>query len=174
MKNTAGTESGITKSRMESDGKACGGSIRRLAPSLCWILVVAIAVAKARAFPSGGGQVPGPALFPTVLAGLLGLLALFQIAGTLRRPLVGEAGGSSVTVVWIRTGVLTAAMGAYALLLPWLGFISASALLIAVSLRVLGYPHGARAVAFGLLAGFVLQGFFAGLMSVPLPKGWLG
>lgn len=150
------------------------GAIRRLAPALCWILVAAIAGARARGFPAGGGQVPGPALFPTVLAGLLGLLAVIQAAGVLRASRDGSAGEGGVTIAWIRASVLAVAMGAYTLLLPWVGFITASALLVAVSLRVLGYPHGARAAAFGLLAGFALHGFFAGLMNVPLPKGWLG
>lgn len=109
-------------------------------------------------------------MIPLVLAILLGGLGCLLVFSKRRQgaDTEGTSGGA------FRTVALVVIMATYVIAMPWLGFISASALLTMAVLRLLGYSHSARGAAMGLIAGFLLYGFFAGLMGVPLPQGWLG
>lgn len=142
----------------------------RVLPTLVWLAVAGLAAGLAWRFPSGNGVAPGPAMIPLVLAILLGGLGCL-LAFSKRHQAADTEGASRGTR---RTVALVVLMATYVVVMPWLGFISASALLTMAVLRLLGYPHGARGAALGLIAGFLLYGFFAGVMGVPLPKGWLG
>lgn len=142
----------------------------RVLPALVWLAVAGVAAGLAWRFPAGNGEAPGPAMIPLVLAILLGGLGCLLVFSKRRQAAVteGSPGGA------FRTVALVVIMATYVMVMPWLGFISASALLTMAVLRLLGYPHGARGAAMGLIAGFMLYGFFAGVMGVPLPKGWIG
>ncbi|MBM4155240.1 MAG: tripartite tricarboxylate transporter TctB family protein [Lentisphaerae bacterium] len=63
---------------------------------------------------------------------------------------------------------------AYMAVLPWLGFMSSTALFTAAMLGAMGYRRVGRALAFGLALAIVLHWVFAVWMQVPLPEGWLG
>jgi hypothetical protein len=133
------------------------------------LVVAGIALAEALQFPESAGDIPGPALAPMLVAGALSLVAI----GLLFRRGEGsdpEAPGEP----WPTLGMLLAAMCGYALLMPLLGFISGTAILLAACLKIFGHPVGARGWAFGLGAAFVIWVVFDKLMRVPLPQGWIG
>jgi putative tricarboxylic transport membrane protein len=91
------------------------------------------------------------------------------IASGVRRTAVEPAARAGM-----RPWVLLALAAGYAAAMPWLGFISSSALFVVLALRALGYRHGWRAAALGLSAAFVVYGIFGVVMNVPLPEGLLG
>jgi len=74
---------------------------------------------------------------------------------------------------WRPWALLALGVG-YAAAMPWLGFVSSSALFVILALRALGYRHGWRAAAIGLSAAFVVYGVFGFVMNVPLPEGFFG
>lgn len=146
----------------------------RFFPMAVWLALAGFAVLSAWRFPSGAGMVPGPRMVPMALAILLAIMAvILGVAASRLAVSVTTVGGRADRPGRDLIG-LTSLMALYAVFLPLLGFISTSALFVAAALRLLGYPHLVRALAFGLVVGFSLYGFFEGLMGVPLPKGWLG
>ena len=133
------------------------------------LVVAGIALAEALRFPQSAGDIPGPALAPILVAGALSLVAI----GLLFRR--GEGSASEAPgEPWPTLGMLLVAMCGYALLMPLLGFISGTAILLAACLRIFGHPVGVRGWAFGLGAAFVIWFVFDKLMRVPLPQGWIG
>lgn len=135
------------------------------------LAVAGLALVEAFGFPETQGEIPGPAVVPLLLAGVLTLLALLL--------LWSEAGSSAAPGVvpnepWPKLGLLFGVMCAYALVMPFTGFISGTALLLFACLKVFGHAGGVRAWAFGLGAAFVLWVVFGKLMRVPLPEGLIG
>jgi hypothetical protein len=133
------------------------------------ILAAALAIAVAVRFPSAGGAVPGPAAFPIGMAVLWGVSGLALVASGVRRTTV-----EPVPRAGVRPWALLALALGYAAAMPWLGFISSSALFVVLAMRTLGYRHGWRAAAIGLSAAFVVYGIFGVVMSVPRPEGIIG
>lgn len=135
------------------------------------LLSAAVAIGATR-FPVATGAVPGPALFPLLLAVLWGPLGLgLLVSGWRQRGGSDEAAdGSSLRQMLVLLGLSVA----YALLMPWLGFVSSSALFLTVAIGYLGYRHWWRAGALGLSVAFVVFWLFRVVMKVPLPDGWIG
>jgi hypothetical protein len=128
-----------------------------------------LALAQAVRFPAAQGNVPGPALMPLLLAGVLAVLALLILWSEAK-----QAAPEMIKEPWSKIGLLLGVLCGYALLMPMLGFISGTALLLVACLKVFGHAGGARAWAFGLAAAFVLWAVFGQLMRVPLPEGLIG
>jgi hypothetical protein len=104
------------------------------------------------------------------MAVLWGVAGLALLVSGVRKTTVAEPAARAGWRPW----ALLALAAAYAAAMPWLGFISSSALFVGLALRTLGYRHGWRAAAIGLTAGFVVYLIFGVVMSVPLPEGLLG
>lgn len=145
------------------------GTAREFVTGGIVMLVAAVAIVVARDFPSAGGAVPGPAAFPIGMAVLWGVSGGVLLLGARR-----AAGVAAPVPAGGRPWVLLALAAGYAAAMPWLGFISSSALFVVLATRVLGYGHGWRAAALGLSAAFVVYGIFGVVMNVPLPEGLLG
>jgi len=129
----------------------------------------AVALAQVPGFPEVRGNIPGPAVMPALLAVALALCAV---------ALLGKGGESCVSAApsepWRKLVLLFAGMCAYALLMPAIGFISSTALLLFASLKIFGHSGGVRGWAFALGLAFVLWAVFGKLMRVALPEGWIG
>ncbi len=140
------------------------------------IIAAAMAIGVAARFPPAGGAVPGPAAFPIGMAVLWGMAGVALIVTGARR--TGGAEAPPPPAATARAGgrpwALLALGVGYAAAMPWLGFISSSALFVALALRALGYRQGWRAAAIGLSAAFLVYGVFGVVMSVPLPEGLIG
>lgn len=141
----------------------------RLADLLLLVLSGGAFIAALR-FPRAAEAHSGPGSFPLALSVLLAVLALagwFTRAPT-TEPVADAPAGNH------RMPLLAGMTALYLLVLPLLGFISATALLGMGALIVLGYRHPARALAFGFLAAYALYVTFGLLMNVALPRGWIG
>jgi putative tricarboxylic transport membrane protein len=149
--------------------RAC--NLDTVAGAVVVLLSAAVAIGATR-FPVSTGAVPGPALFPLLLAALWAPLGVVLLVSGWRqqRAMDGEGNASSSR----QMVVLLALAVAYALLLPRLGFVSSSALFLTVAVGYLGYRHWWRAGALGLSVAFVVFWLFRVVMKVPLPDGWIG
>ncbi|WP_291297113.1 tripartite tricarboxylate transporter TctB family protein [Elioraea sp.] len=146
-------------------------SLGRAAPGLLLAAlgIAALAIAQGQPFRLAGGR-PGPGFLPALLAGaLMGLGVLHALlAASIRRPDQTPdrpQGGSE-----LRVGLaLSGAVAAFALLLPWAGFLPAA---WATGSLALAAAPGLRPAAVlaggGVLAGLAAGLFLAGL-GLPTP-----
>lgn len=139
-------------------------------------LIAAIAVAGGCAIIAGTfgfrevpGQQFGSAFFPRVTGAATILVGFAQIA-------VAQGGPTLVPPVWMRTRGAWSALGVVAAVVAWLlaapllGFLLTTALMIGLlSLLLGGRPLTAFAVGAGGAVGFHL--IFVTLLRVPLPRG---
>ncbi|AKJ64913.1 tripartite tricarboxylate transporter TctB family protein [Kiritimatiella glycovorans] len=146
-------------------------TIERMA-YLVVLIIGAGTVGLSLTFPRPEDAHSGPGSFPLFLGVLLAALALGGLIGTLRNP--PESGAAEEAGDGRRLPLLGGLTALYLVLMPWLGFISSTALLFAAALRVLGYRNPVRALAAGFIAAFVLYAVFERLMNVALPEGWIG
>lgn len=109
----------------------------------------------------------GPAAAPTLLGVLLGVLGAalaFQARRSLRT--VKWQWGS-----WRRLGLMVAALVAFALLLPVLGYVVCSAALFVAAALLLGAPHPGRIVATGWTLAVLVFVLFHHVVGLSLPTG---
>jgi hypothetical protein len=146
------------------------------------------ATALALRFPRAEGAHSGPGSFPLFLGAGMAMLSVCGMILALREgcspssrghpeagPPIGTTTGTQTRCSPRITMLMLAGTTAlYLLLMPLLGFISATALFGMGVLTLLGYRNPARALAAGFIAAFTLYALFGVLMNVLLPKGWIG
>jgi putative tricarboxylic transport membrane protein len=127
-----------------------------------------------QSFPAMPGQKYGPAVFPGLIAaGFITCGAILVVRGARgTQPL-------ATVPTWMRSGPLVArffcvvaAMGAYALLSPILGFLLTACGLLVILFVVFGV-NPTRAALVALVATGVIHFLFYKVMRVPLPWGVL-
>jgi hypothetical protein len=136
-----------------------------------FLAVAVIFIGFGRNHPMGTAMHMGPAYFPTVLGGLLALIALILIVRALLNP------GPSVGRLAVgKLGLITASNVLFALLLRRVGLAGAIVLLVIIgayaSMRFRWYV--AVALAIGLALGSSVV--FVRLLSLPIPVigTWVG
>lgn len=120
-------------------------------------------------FGSGIGGAPGPAFFPRFVVIGLSILAIVQFVNASVAAGRDERDITNQNI--IRFVVPSMFLVAYAAVLPFVGFLTATF----VCLTTLMYYSGARdlrvVVLIGAVASVVLQNVFVGFLRVPLPEG---
>ena len=117
----------------------------------------------------GSDDAVGPAAAPVligVLLGILGAVLAFQARHVVRTPgiLHGERR------LW-RLAALVGVLVAFALVLPFLGFVVSSAGLFIGAALLLGAPHPGRIAAYGWTLAAVAFLVFDRLVGLTLPAG---
>ncbi|MGY6409537.1 MAG: tripartite tricarboxylate transporter TctB family protein [Alkalilacustris sp.] len=132
---------------------------------------------EAQGFRPGRAGDPGAGMFPTILAGLLGVLALWMMGASLLRAPLPRRDRAERAVVWAGFGRAAAAAAltvGYVFVFEWLGYLVATAV-YAGAIALLFRP---RAPWVALLAAVAAVGFlhllFAVLLNARLPLGLLG
>jgi hypothetical protein len=128
-------------------------------------------LAQAMALPFGSAARPGAGFYPVavgIFACLVALVAAAQafrggaLARGVEEPLPPAARGRVIASV--------AALAAFCLILPWVGYPISAFLFVTVVLRRLGSAW-LPAVALGVASAAVSHYLFAVLLEVPLPRG---
>jgi putative tricarboxylic transport membrane protein len=113
----------------------------------------------------------GPAVAPTAVGILLGLLGTLLVLQAVRHLRTATARQALPHRRLLRLAAMVALLVAFAVLLPIVGYVVASALLFTGAALLLGAPHPARAAAYGwTLAGLVFL-IFDRLIGLALPTG---
>ncbi|WP_420393716.1 tripartite tricarboxylate transporter TctB family protein [Acuticoccus sp.] len=150
----------------------------KLADWLLGLIIAASGVAiaaRAQTFPSPSGQLYGAAFFPTLVG-----VGLAAIGVTLTaRGLVGPSGPAIQLAPFLRSVPRAAkavspvvAVVAFIVLLPHLGFLATSILVVCPLMLLLGVQVW-LALAVGVAASFAVQYAFGTLLRVALPYGVL-
>ncbi len=113
----------------------------------------------------------GPAVAPTAVGALLGLLGALLVLQAGRRLRGATARQPLPHRRLLRLAAMVGVLVAFAFLLPVVGYVVASALLFTGAALLLGAPHPARTAAYGwTLAGLVFL-LFDRLIGLALPTG---
>jgi putative tricarboxylic transport membrane protein len=128
-----------------------------------------LALYQASSLPLGSLREPDAGFFPVVVAVTLTLFAALTLNSGQSETDSPEAESASPAGVW----VLTALLAAYAWLLPSVGFVLCTAVLLGVLLRGLG-GVGWLSTIMGAGAGAVGCDFLFTRLGMPLPSGLLG
>lgn len=139
------------------------------AVALAFLAGSALYLVQATRLPLGSVEQPGAGLFPLLVGAFLLAASAAHLLQDLRRdprtPLLppAETGRRVMGVV--------AALGAFCLLLPWLGYgVTALGLLLAI-LRLFGLARWGMTAAAALVATVASYYLFAVVLGVPLPAG---
>ena len=143
-----------------------------MAERLLALVVVAASggyLLSALGLPAGSTARPGPGFFPVVVA-LVWTASAFRRAPARRA--AEPASDHAPAEATGRVLATAAALIAFCLLLPWIGYPVASLLFVTLVLRWLG-AGWRMAVLTGVGSAVVSYYLFAVLLSVPLPRGLL-
>ena len=75
---------------------------------------------------------------------------------------------------WQQIGVIFASLVLYALLLPWIGYLLATALFLTGLLRAMGKVRWRSGLIFGAVVSASTHVIFKIWLNMPLPAGFLG
>lgn len=144
-----------------------------LARTVPLVLLAASAVylVLALRLPFGAAAKPGAGFYPVLVAVFALAVALAATASAFRGAAEGGAGAEPLEPAARRRVVISvAALAAFCLILPWVGYPAAAFAFVAVVLRYLGAGWTAALVT-GVLSAAGSYGLFASLLDVPLPRG---
>jgi hypothetical protein len=121
--------------------------------------------------PFGAAARPGAGFYPVIVAVFAVVVALAATASAFRSAPRDVAGAGPLDAAGRRRVVISvAALVAFCLALPWVGYPAAAFAFVAVVLRYLG-ARWTTALVTGALSAAGSYGLFAVLLDVPLPRG---
>ena len=144
----------------------------RFALSFFFVLTGSAALVLARGIPVTGFQNefdPGPRAVPTMVGVLLLVGGVFQGVQEVRREIAGSSSEMGLVSFWVTLAALTA----YALVMPYLGFGIATFILISI----MTYRLGSRwwvSVLFAIGLVLAVQLLFVNLFKVAMPQSAIG
>lgn len=143
--------------------------------ALCGLVFYEAATTLTEQGFASGTPISNAALYPRLLAGLLLFLLALQIISDLRTSGPTASAEGAAAPGGVRLTIITAlAIVAYVVLLPVLGFILATPVLVLGLLLLLGDRQPATLIAVPLAITAGCMGVFQGLFNVNLPRGLLG
>lgn len=139
------------------------------AVALAFLAGSALYLVQAARLPLGSVEQPGAGLFPILVGAFLLAVSAAHLLRDLRRssgtrPLPPAGTGRRVMGV-------VAALGAFCLLLPWLGYAVAALGLLLAILPLFGLARWGMTAAVALVATVASYYLFAVVLGVPLPAG---
>ena len=126
---------------------------------------------------SNNGNSVGPATAPWVIGTLLlvvGVLMALRGRRELEDVTSPKPGHQTSPQDWKRLGILLAALLAFALVNPFLGYVASATLLFGLTAIVLGAPNRAKAFAYGFIVAGTVFLIFDVIIGISLPAGIWG
>lgn len=126
---------------------------------------------------AGDTEFPGPRFVPAIVGSVGVLLAVVLAIAVLRHPeprVDPETGEPRGRTDWLAVGWVVGGFLAFAVLLPWLGWILAAALLFWCASRAFGSRSPLLDVLFALFLSSVIYLIFSTGLGLVLPSGILG
>jgi uncharacterized membrane protein len=147
--------------------------------SLFWLLFSVVMGQQAFRLPMGVMRDPGAGFFPLVIALVTGLLAILALAAALRKkqePMAAqsEVPDSTERFRWWNIAVILAALIAYALSLPTLGFLVNTFLFMLLLLKVIEPQTWTKSLIAAGITAVASELFFNVMLNAQIPKGILG
>jgi putative tricarboxylic transport membrane protein len=129
--------------------------------------------ATALGYPMGTLAQPGPGRFPVIVGALLIIASIGSFFGDWLKPTPGEVslpkGKELGRVIAIIAGAI-----AYVIILPYVGHVLSSMVLVFVVLQSMGLSSWLSKIGITIAVALGSYYLFDVLLQVPLPKGILG
>ena len=128
-------------------------------------------VAQAKAWPYMSEEGPGPGFFPLWYGGVMVVLSLLLVAGAVLKPAANPKG-----IAWAEVGramLCWAAFVACIVVMRWVGFVVAFALLTWFMARVMAARPQRVAIPLAVGLAVIFYALFAWGLDVSLPQGSL-
>lgn len=155
---------------------------KEITSSTVLIVFSLVFMAYTTRYPIDDWENPGPAVFPLLTGAFLFLLSLSQLVRGLvgRRKEGRQAEGTARLGGFFadnpaerRVAVLVAALAAYVLFIPWLGFFVSTFLMTAFAARLMGAKGWLRPMVLSGALGLFCYLLFEVWIRVPFPRGLL-
>jgi len=138
---------------------------------LVLLVTASLYLVLALRLPFGAAARPGAGFYPVFVAVFAIIVALAATVNAFRSaPAAGPNSVELDAAARRRVVISVAALAAFCLALPWIGYPVAAFAFVAVVLRYLG-ARWATALLWGVLSAAGSYGLFAMLLDVPLPRG---
>jgi hypothetical protein len=143
---------------------------------LFWLFFSVAMGWQAWRLPMGEMREPGAGFFPLLIAVVTGLLAILAIIPALKeKPQPrGEEPPPSEPFRWWNLVIIVAALAAYGLTLPEIGFMVNTFLFMLLLVKVIEPQTWTKSLIAALITAVAAELFFNGLLSTQIPKGILG
>ena len=135
------------------------------------LLVLSVAVIVQAVRLDNGGNTVGPATTPWVIGVSLLLVGVLTVVRGRRDMGVWEVSEHTTSQDWRRLGVLVAALLAFAVLIPFVGYVVSGTLLYGATASALGAPRRAQMFAVGFCVAAVVWLLFDVGIGISLPAG---
>ena len=120
--------------------------------------------------PFGVVARPGAGFYPVIVAVFAIVVALAATGSAFRRAPHSEAAAELGAAARRRVRISVAALAAFCLALPWVGYPAAAFAFVAIVLHYLG-ARWTTALLTGVLSSAGSYALFVALLDVPLPRG---
>ena len=138
---------------------------------LVLLVTAAVYLVLALRLPFGAAARPGAGFYPVFVAVFAIIVALVATVSAFRSAPAAEPTAIDLDAAASRRVVISvAALAAFCLALPWIGYPAAALAFVAVVLRYLGATW-VSALLWGVVSAAGSYGLFATLLDVPLPRG---
>ncbi len=138
---------------------------------LVLFLAAGVYLILALRLPFGTAARPGAGFYPVIVAVFALVVALAATASAFRATPRGGTGAPGLDASSRRRVLVSvAALVAFCLALPWVGYPAAAFAFVTVVLRYLG-SRWTTALLAGVLSSAISYALFAVLLDVPLPRG---
>jgi len=135
------------------------------------LLLLSVAVIVQAVRLDNGGNTVGPATAPWVIGVSLLLVGVLTVVRGRRDMGVWEVSEHTTGQDWRRLGILVAALLAFALLMPFLGYVVSGTLLYGATASALGAPRRGQMFAVGFSVSAVVWLLFDVGIGISLPAG---
>ncbi|MBB5906632.1 tripartite tricarboxylate transporter TctB family protein [Actinoalloteichus hymeniacidonis] len=134
------------------------------------VLAAALVIIDAIRLPETNAVV-GPAVVPLPIGILLGLVGAILLGQSVLRLRTAPAGVQWQPKALLRLAGMVTALVAFAVLLPFLGYVVTSAGLFVAAAMLLGATHLGRMIAYGWALAAIVFLVFDRLIGLTLPTG---
>ena len=135
------------------------------------LFVVAVVVVVQAARLDNGDETVGPATAPWVVGVLLGATAILLVIRGRRDMGFWEYEPHAERQDWLRLLAMIGILVAFAVIMPWLGYVLSATLLFGATAILLGAPHRAVSFAYGFCVAAIVFLLFDVLIGISLPAG---
>lgn len=135
------------------------------------LLVLSVAVLVQAVRLDNGGSTVGPTTAPWVIGASLLVVGVLTVARGRRDMGVWEVSEHTSGQDWKRLGVLVAALLAFAVLVPFLGYVLSGTLLYGATASALGAPRKGQMFAVGFSVAAIVWLLFDVGIGITLPAG---
>lgn len=148
-------------------------SLDKVGPFIAWTALIVFVVWGARDLDFGSFAKPGPALFPVLLSVVIGVLAVGDLVLPGDRRPQGNPDPDAEGRRQLKRSLVIVCVILFAILLPFLGTVLVSALMMAFLLIVVERQPVAESLALSLGTSVGMYLLLATALGLPLPNGLL-